>query len=584
MANIITYLFCFNNIYCIIVFMKEQMENFIEPVFINLNIDSKYLNIESSDRKELADYQINSVFSIAKETFRNPRDIGEEIVREVNKLENFNDYFESVTFCLPGFINIKASNKLITKYLNKAINEGNLGIEKTKSNILYFLDYGGPNIAKPLHIGHIRPAIIGESLKKILNIKGYRVISDAHLGDIGLQIGQVIYGILKDKPKEITLEYLEKTYPKVSALTKENPEILKECQKILKELQDGNKEYLDLWKKIYDISIKEIKRIYEFLSVDFDLWLGESDSYNHIPKLISYLESKSLIVTDEGAKVVKVSEEEDDKNMPPVILEKSDGAYLYATTDLATIYDRVKTYNPDYILYVVDARQSLHFEQIFRVCEKSGLINKDKLEHIAFGTINGPDGKPFKTRSGDTLKLIDLFDMVKEAFLAKKEANKLMNEEDIRKIINAIIKFSDLQNNREKNYIFDVAKFSDVNGKTGPYILYTALRIKKLLIENNFEKNNISENIYNENDRDLRMKLLELDKCIEKSIANRYPHFIAEYLYDLAVISNTFYQNNNILNLKDNTQKNDWLNLLNFAYNVIETCLNLLAIEIPSKM
>lgn len=564
--------------------MKEQIEKIIEPVFLKLNIDTLYSKVESSDRKELADYQINSVFSIAKETLRNPKDIGEEIVKEINSIANFNDYFDSVTFCMPGFINIKVSNKLITNHLNKVINEGNLGINKVNSDTLYFIDYGGPNIAKPLHIGHIRPAIIGESLKRILKIKGYKVVSDAHLGDIGLQIGQVIYGILKDNPKEITLEYLEKTYPRVSALTKENPEVLKECQKILKNLQDGNKEYLDLWNKIYEVSINEIKRIYNYLDVDFDLWLGESDAHKHIPELISYLESKNLIVTDEGAKVVKVNEERDDKNMPPVILEKSDGAYLYATTDLAAIYERVKTYNPNYILYVVDARQSLHFEQIFRVCEKSGLISKEKLEHIAFGTINGPDGKPFKTRSGDTLKLIDLFEMVKDAFLSKKEENKLMSEEDIKKIVNSIIKFSDLQNNREKNYIFDVAKFSDVNGKTGPYILYTALRIKKLLTENNFERKTISKTIYNENDRNLRMKLLELDKCIEKSIANRYPHFIAEYLYDLAVITNTFYQNNNILNLTDNKQKNDWLNLLSFAYNVIEACLFLLAIEMPSRM
>lgn len=564
--------------------MKEQIEQFIKIIFLDLNIDFKYLKVEDSNRKDLADFQINSVFNIAKEKNKTPKEIGELIVKSINDLKDFKNYFESVSFIIPGFINIKVSNKIITNALNESIERKELGIKKLDAKELYFLDYGGPNIAKPLHIGHVRPAIIGESLKRILKEKGYKVISDAHLGDIGLQIGQVIYGIIEDQQKKITLEYLEKTYPKISALCKENEEILKKCQNIIKELQAGNEEYKNLWEKIYEVSIKEIKRIYNYLDVEFDLWLGESDSFNYIKSLTEYLDKKNLIVEDDGARVIKVNEETDNKNMPPVILQKSDGAYLYATTDLATIYERVEKYNPNHILYVVDARQSLHFEQIFRVCDNSGLIDSKKLEHISFGTINGLDGKPFKTRSGDTLKLVDLFDMIKKEFLSKKEENKYMSEEDLNIIINSIIKFSDLQNNREKNYIFDVSKFSDVNGKTGPYILYTALRIKKLLNENDYELKRISDNVYNNSERELRIKLLELNQIIDKSIENRYPHIIAEYLYDLAVLTNNFYQNNNISTLNDQNQKNDWLNILNFAYNVIEACLYLLDIKIPSKM
>ncbi len=564
--------------------MIKKIEEFLKQVFLNLNIDLKYLKVEDSNKKEFADYQINSVFSIAKDTGRTPQEIGESIVNSINSLEDFNDYFNSVSLSLPGFINIKLSDKLITKSLNEVINGKKLGIEKINSEEVYFLDYGGPNIAKPLHIGHMRSAIIGESLKRILNIKGYKVISDVHLGDIGLQIGQVIYGILQDNPQKITLEYLEKTYPKISALAKSDELVLKKCQEILKELGEGKAEYVKLWNKIYDVSLSEIKRIYEYMGVSFDLWLGESDSYDHIPLLIKYLDDKKLLAKDDGAIVVHVKEESDNKNMPPVLIVKSDGAYGYPTTDLATIYERVEKYDPDHILYIVDARQSLHLEQVFRVCEKSNLISKTKLEHIIFGTINGTDGKPFKTRSGDTLKLVDAFEMVKEEFISKKEENKLMSESDINIIVNAILKYADLQNNREKNYIFDISKFSDVIGKTGPYILYTALRIKKLLKENIYELKNINECIYNNSDRDLRIKLLELNSAVNKSIENRYPHIIAEYLYDLSVITNTFYQNNNISQLNNENQKNDWLNLLNFAYNVIEACLYLLDIKVPSKM
>ena len=557
--------------------MIQDIEEFIKPVFDSFNYD---FYISESNKKEICDYQINSLFRIAKELKVNLLEIGTTITKKINELKNFDEYFKEVSF-LNGFINIIISDKFINKWINKSLN--NLGVNKVESDELYFLDYGGPNIAKPLHIGHLRPAIIGESLKRIINYKGYKTISDVHLGDYGLQMGQVIYGIKRDKIKleDININYLNKCYPEISALCKSDEKVYEECKNIVKELQNGNKEYNELWNKIYEESLKDIKRLYKYLDINFDLWLGESDSKPYISKLIDLLLQKQLLVEDDGAKIVKLQEENDNKEMPPLIVLKSDGSFMYATTDLATIYERIEKYNPKYILYVVDARQSLHFEQVFRTCKKIGW--KNNFEHISFGTINGSDGKPFKTRSGETLKLDELIKMTKETFIQKREENADMNEEDLDIIVNAIIKYADLSNNREKNYVFDLSKFSDVNGKTGPYILYSALRIRKILENNTFD-GTVSDKIYDDIDRNLRIKLLDFDKYITKSIEERLPSIIAEYVYDIADLTSAFYQKNNISNLQDKTNKNDWLIILNFAYNVMKECLNMLSIKIPSKM
>lgn len=557
--------------------MIKDIEEFIKPIFDSFNYD---FYVSESNKKEICDYQINSLFRIAKELKVNLLEIGTTITKKINELKNFDEYFKEVSF-LNGFINITISDKFINKWINKSLN--NLGVNKVESDELYFLDYGGPNIAKPLHIGHLRPAIIGESLKRIINYKGYKTLSDVHLGDYGLQMGQVIYGIKRDKIKleDININYLNKCYPEISALCKSDEKVYEECKNIVKELQNGNKEYNELWNKIYEESLKDIKRLYKYLDINFDLWLGESDSKPYISKLIDLLLQKQLLVEDDGAKIVKLQEENDNKEMPPLIVLKSDGSFMYATTDLATIYERIEKYNPKYILYVVDARQSLHFEQVFRTCKKIGW--KNNLEHISFGTINGRDGKPFKTRSGETLKLDELIKMTKETFIQKREGNADMNEEDLDIIVNAIIKYADLSNNREKNYVFDLSKFSDVNGKTGPYILYSALRIRKILENNTFD-GTVSDKIYDDIDRNLRIKLLDFDKYITKSIEERLPSIIAEYVYDIADLTSAFYQKNNISNLQDKTNKNDWLIILNFAYNVMKECLNMLSIKIPSKM
>ena len=558
--------------------MLNDIIKFLKPIFEELELDD-YLKVSSSDK---ADFQINSVFQIAKDKHVAPKEIGEMLASKINENDNVSDYFSKVEFVMPGFINLFVSDKLINKHINEYITYG--FVEKTTSNDMYFLDYGGPNVAKPLHIGHLRPAIIGESIKRILNLKGYKTIGDVHLGDYGLQIGEVIYGLKKENIplSELNIDLLNRIYPQMSALAKSDEEVYNECKRITSELQKGNAEYKEYYKKIKEVSVNDIKRLYDYLGVSFDLWLGESDSEPYIPKLMNELESRNLVVVDQGAKIVNIKRDTDKKEMPPVIVEKSDGSAIYATTDLATIMQRVEKYDPKYILYVVDARQSLHFEGVFRIAQMLGYTNN--LEHIAFGTINGSDGKPFKTRSGETLKLDELINNTKEIFLSKREENKNMSSVDLDKIVNSIIKYADLQNNREKSYNFDIAKFSEVSGKTGPYILYSALRIRKILTTNTFNKGNVSDTIYNDIDKNLRLKLLDFNKYLDKAIEDRLPSVIAEYVYDLANLLNSFYQNINISKIEDEAMKNDYLNILDLSFNVLKECLDLLIIELPSEM
>ncbi len=366
-------------------------------------------------------------------------------------------------------------------------------------------------------------------------------------------------------------------------MCKEDEDVLETCRKIVKDLQDGKPEYQELWKIICKLSGDDIKRIYKYLDVSFDLWQGESDSFQYIEAVENHLKGKNLLQASQGALIVEVQKETDQKEMPPLIFQKSNGAYLYGTTDLATIYERVTKYNPNYMLYIVDSRQEMHFNQVFRVCEKSNLSPNTKLEFLGNGTINGLDGKPYKTRSGDAPKLDDLFNQIKEIFINTKESNKNMSLEDIDKIVNAIIKFADLQNNLERDYIFDISKFSDVTGKTGPYILYTALRIEKI-IETNRLNNELTNTIYNDSDRNLRLEILKLNSFIDKAYTERRPHYVADYLYNLSVVVNTFYQNNYLNNLDDEINKNDWVIILNLTNKIIRKLLYLLAIEVPTIM
>lgn len=558
------------------------LENIIKEELNKLNYEIE-IKVIKSNRPDLCDYQFDGVFKLSSIYHKNPIEIGEEIVKNINDRRDYDYYFKNVEFVKPGFINMIISDNLLNEIIVKMNDCEKFNIEKPNNNDLYFLDYGGPNIAKPLHVGHLRSAIVGESVKRIIEFMGYKTISDVHLGDYGLQIGQVIYGLKRDNKNidDITIDYLEKIYPEISSLCKENEDVKKVCESITKDLQDGNEEYYKYFIKIKEVSGNDIKRIYKYLDINFDLWYGESDAYKYIAETKNILEKQNLLKESEDALVVEVKEPSDKKEIPPLIFIKSNGAYLYGTTDMATIVQREKDYKPDYILYFADTRQDMHFNQVFRATKKAN-ISDAKLEFLGFGTVNGLDGKPYKTRNGDAPKLDNLFKEVKNIFISKKESNASMSIEDQDKIVNAIIKFADLQNNREKDYIFDINKFSEVVGKTGPYILYTYLRINKIIEKKEITK--LSNIVYNDYDRDLRIKIIELELALNNAFNNRMPSYIADYVYELCVIVNSFYQNNHINNELDENKKNSWIYILNLTNKILKEMLNILVIDIPSIM
>ena len=541
--------------------------------------------LKVSNRPDLCDYQYDGVFALAKKLQRNPFELGEEMVHKLLEIPSTKEKFKMVECVKPAFINFTLQDEYINILLNKMLTEPKFNITMPKKEKIV-IDYGGANVAKPLHIGHLRPAIIGESIKRILNFMNQEVISDVHLGDYGLQIGQVIYGLLEEKiePSEITLEKLAEIYPKISGMCKENSVVKEICENITIELQVGKEIYQTYFRKILEISKEDIKKMYDYLGVSFTLWLGESDSYKYIPPLTEELENSKLLKISEDAKIVEVQEESDKIEIPPLIYQKSNGGYLYGTTDLATIYQRKKDFNPTKILYIADKRQNLHFTQVFRVAKKLESIKNIEFEFLGNGTINGPDGKPFKTRAGNTPRLEELFAETKNTFLNNENHEEEYDKKDLDKIINAIIKFADLQNSREKEYIFDSAKFSKVTGKTGPYILYTYVRTKKIIKNNVQLVDNLSKTIYNVHDRNLRMKLLELNNTLQVAFKTRMPSVIANFLYEICVLMNAFYENNHINNLEENKKKTDWVTLLDLATKIIIDLLSLLVIEIPSKM
>lgn len=561
-----------------------MINKIIEELFIKNGIED--IKVSKSNRPDLCDYQSNDIFKIAKKEGKSPIEVGKEVELKINDIKNFNDYFESVQFVAPGFLNIKINNNFICNVLRKMSNDNKFNIQLPEKSETFVVDYCGANVAKPLHVGHMRTTIVGESIARIIRFMGHKTICDVHLGDYGLQIGEVIYAILEDKIplEDIDINYLDVAYPKMSARCKEDEKLKEECARITKELQDGNEEYRKLWKKILDVSVEDIKKNCDYLGAKFDYWYGESDAYPYIPKIEKILNEKGLLRQSKGALVVDVEEPTDKKEIPPLLFKKSNGAYLYASTDLACLLQRKEDFNPDHVLYVTDLRQALHFEQVFRTIEKCGIFKRTQLEHLGYGTVNGLDGKPFKTREGTAPKLESLYNDIKEIFISKKEENKNLSNEDLDKIVNSILKYGDLQNSKEKDYIFNIEKFSDTIGKTGPYILYTYLRVNKILKDNCYTQKDLSSKIYNESDRNLRMKLFDLEDYIYLAYNNRNPFYLADYVYDLCLLVNNFYQNNNISNLTDEENKNDWLYVLNLSNRIIKEVLDLLVIQIPSKM
>ena len=563
--------------------IEQTIQNLIkEQIKQAFNID--FLpNVHISSQTNV-DYQCDDCFLLAKILHKSPIQIAEKIVESLNKNQTAKDCFEQIS-CKNGFINFVLSESFLNVQLNYVNGDEKFGVKMPKKPELFFFDYGGPNIAKPLHVGHLRSPIIGESVKRIVAFAGHKTLSDVHYGDFGLQIGEVIYGLKERniKKENITLSLLNEIYPNINARIKVDENLNKTCAEITKQLQEGNKEYFEYFKIIRDISGNDIKRIYKYLNVNFDYYYGESDSYNYIPKLTKILNEKNLLISSNGAKVIDISKETDKKELPPLIFQKSNGAYLYGTTDMATVLERVNDFNPDHIVYFADIRQDLHYTQFFRAVDKADIIDENKLEFHGFGTVNGVDGKPYKTREGKSPSLDSLFCEVKNLLLKIKQMD-LEKESDIDEIVNSVIKFADLQNNYEKDYIFDLEKFSKLEGKTGPYVLYSYCRFNKILKKFEASKNFFEKPSKNKFERDIKLKILNFAPSFSRAFIERKPSIIADYIFDLCLKLNLFYENNRLLSEENKEYLKGWISLIELSLKILKQSLNLLVINTIERM
>jgi len=576
----------------------EILESKIKKSLKSLGYAIENVVINPSNRPDLGDYQFNGIMPLAKVYHKNPVEIANELVAKINEYEEIKE----ANVAGPGFINLTFSDKFLIDFMNESNknieNNYNLGINKT-----IFLDYGGPNVAKVLHVGHLRSANIGESLKRLCQAVGCKTISDVHLGDWGRPMGMVILEI-KTRNSElpyfkedyngepvdfnITNKDLLELYPIATTKAKENESIMEEARQINFDLQNKHKGYYALWQKIVEVSINEVKKIYKDLNASFDLWEGESDNFEYMNEMFEYLYSKDIIIESEGAKVIDVKENDDKIEMPPLILIKSNGAVSYEATDLAAIWERVKKFNIDEIWYMTDKRQELHFKQVFRAAYKSEMIKPElKLIFNGFGTMNGPDGKPFKTRDGGVMPLATLLDMVTNECEKRLMENISENRREIaRTIAVAAIKYADLLPFRATDYNFDLEKFTDLNGKTGTYLLYSTIRMKSLLnkaSEALIEYNDITK-ITTEAERKIILAMLDLKRIIKRSYENCSLNEIAEYLYKITNLYNNFYAENKIIPEENEEIRSSWLALSNIIYKKNKYLLNILGINIPEKM
>ena len=576
--------------------LKKDIKEYIK----NAGYEVENLAIETSNRKDLGEYQLNDAMQLAKKYKENPRQIAEKIVSELKKDERFTN----INIAGPGFINISLSNEYINEILNDMNNDLFSNIDKREKRKV-IIDYGGANVAKALHVGHLRSANIGEALKRLARLLGYEVLGDAHLGDYGRPLGFVVLEISKEYPDlpyfdpnykgdyhELTLpitnEELEKLYPLASSKAKEDESYLEEGRIITAKIQNHERGYYDLWKKIVEISKADIKNVYDILNTEFDLWLGESDAVEYFDELQEIFEKKNLLQKSEGAVIIDVSKNDDNSPMPPLLFVKSNKTISYETTDLATILQRKKEYNPDEIWYVVDGRQSLRFEQIFRAVRLSNLVREDViLEHVNFGTMNGKDGKPFKTRDGGVMTLKKLIDIVKEETL-KRISNESIKEDEKEEISLSVaiaaLKYADLLPYRATDYVFELEKFADLDGKTGSYLLYSTIRMKSLLNKAkdiNYEKAN---NIMGQSEKSIVLTLLELNTILNNSLDSKSLNEIAEYMYVLTSQYNKFYSENRILTEENKEKQESWLVLTKVVYKVNMLLLDILGIKVPEKM
>lgn len=569
----------------------KNTELYLENVLNELGYKDESCNLISSSVPSLGQFQINVAMPLAKKYHKNPRDIANDIVSKLD------DRFVNVNIAGPGFINLSFSDEVILKYMNSVINDFNVHVDKDKSKTIV-IDYGGANAAKSLHVGHMRSANIGEAIKRIAKLYGNRVIGDVHLGDLGRQSGMLISELMLEQPDlvffddgyngeyprvDLTAADLGRMYPSASIKAKEDPERMQLVRKITKEVENGRRGYLELWRQMVEISSKEIKKVYKRLNCEFDLWDGEMDSLNYVPNVLEVM--KPYLYESDGAMVMDIGEKNDKKELPPLIVLKSDGATKYETRDLATIYKRMKKYDPDEIWYVVDERQALNFVQVFRGSYKSGLVpDTTRLCHYGFGTINGTDGKPFKTRDGGVMQLSTLIDIVKDEIKKKVKGDieEKEKEEIIEKLTIATIKYTDLLPYRKTDYIFDPVKFSSFDGKTGPYILYTLVRCKSILRNNSNIDYEI--NLINDSIRDIYVKIVNLSSELYKAYKNASPNVLCEYLFELCNLYNKFYNDINISREENDKLKNNYLSLTKLVENTISNILEVLAIDTVERM
>lgn len=583
----------------------ELITEEFEKAFEKNEYDKKLGKVVVSNRPDLCQYQCNGAMAGAKLYHKAPIMIANQVVESLQD----NEMFESVEAVMPGFINIKLNSEFVAKYLNDMKEADKYGCEN-KAPETIVIDYGGANVAKPLHVGHLRSAVIGESVKRIERFMGNKVISDVHLGDWGLQMGLIITELECRKPDLVyfdesytgeypeeapfTISELEEIYPCASAKSKVDEEFKEKAHQATLKLQSGYAPYTAIWKHIMKVSVEDLKKNYENLNVDFDLWKGESDAQPYIPGLIQDLIDKKLAYESQGALVVDISKEDDTKELPPCIVRKSDGAALYATSDLATIIQREQDYKPNHYIYVADKRQELHFTQVFRVSKKANIVDENtKMEFLGFGTMNGKDGKPFKTRDGGVMRLESLIAQINKAVYDKIMENRTVSEEEANntaKIVGlAALKYGDLSNQASKDYIFDIDRFASFEGNTGPYILYTIVRIKSILEKYKAESGNADVNLPvintdNGSQMQLMLEVAKFNEIIENAAEELAPHKICSYVYDLSNAFNRFYHETKILAEEDQTKKAGYIALINLTINVLEQCIDLLGFSAPDRM
>ena len=585
--------------------LTDYMAEELSAAFEKAGYDSSYGKVGVSNRPDLCEYQCNGAMAGAKAYKKAPFMIADDVVGNLADSK----VFSMKEMVKPGFINLKVSEEFLADYLKKMEKDEKLGADTAQEPKTIVIDYGGPNVAKPLHVGHLRSAIIGESIKRIGRFVGHKVIGDVHLGDWGLQMGLIITELKHRQPELVyfddsytgeypaeapfTISELEEIYPCASGKSKEDEAYRQEALEATHLLQQGKPGYMALWNHIMSVSVTDLKRNYANLNVSFDLWKKESDAQPYIPDMVEMMKEKGFAYEDQGALVVDVKEETDTKEIPPCMLLKSDGASLYTTTDLATIVERMKLFQPDEILYVVDKRQELHFIQVFRCARKTGLVKEDtRLSFLGFGTMNGKDGKPFKTREGGVMRLENLIADIDEEMFTKIVENRSVRDKDARdtaKIVGlAAIKYGDLSNQATKDYIFDVDRFTSFEGNTGPYILYTIVRIKSILnryVEagGNLEAGEILP-ASNSSEKNLMLQLSGFGSMIESAFEEKAPHKICAYIYEVSNAFNSFYHETKILSEENQAQKESYIRLLQLTKRVLETSIDLLGFEAPDKM